>query len=612
MKLIRLQKKALLIADACLIVISFTLALLLKYDARFESMPFEIPRCGALILAAMILIKLSLFYLLRHYDSILRFAGMHEMIVIITSAFISNAAIFGAFKILGAGIPESVFVITFLTDVFLIGGSRFAYRSIRRIKNKYLYDKEGAKRILIIGNGETGAVLVKEFKENPNMKCVPVAIVDDDKTKAGKEINGVPIAGQIQDIKSIIREKRIDEVIIALTSFTRKTIENINDTCSELNCEIKIVPSFMQLLDRPFAFPEIRSVNLEDLLGREPIDLNDCDISDCLKDKVVLVTGGGGSIGSELSRQIILYKPKLLVLLDNYENNVFEVENDLNALRGESAVVVVIANIREKQRLENVFERYRPEIVFHAAAHKHVGLMETNPGEAIKNNVFGTLNLANCSEKFGVKKFVLISTDKAVKPTSVMGATKRVAEMIIQSLNARSNTEFSSVRFGNVLGSSGSVIPIFRKQIERGGPVTVTDRNATRYFMTISEAAHLVIHAAAIAKGGEVFVLDMGEPINILGLAKKYIKLCGYEPDADIMIKFTGLRPAENLHEELLLPEEDVESTKNNKIFVTRPVFADYDMLLKKIENITVVDALDRNKTMDYLTDIISMQRQGK
>ena len=607
MGFIRLQKGVLTFVDIVLINFSIALAFLLKYDFQLGSIPSEILDNGVLILFIITFVKIVIFYLFRLYSSIWKFASIHEMASVTGAAFISNAVVMGLFEICGIRIPASIIIVTFLIDVLLVGGLRFAYRGLRRIINRYLFSTMDIRRILIIGNGTPGAILLKELKEHPELKSMPVAIIDDDKSKIGKKINGVPIVGRYADICGVAQEKRIDEIIIALPGFSN--INEIYSTCLQTNCKVKILPSFTQLIDGSFVIPRIRNVCIEDLLGREPVDLHIDEISAWLEGKVVLITGGGGSIGSELCRQIILYKPKQLIILDNYENNIFEIENELQYMYEKINVATVIATVRDKDRLEGIFDQYRPDVVFHAAAHKHVPLMEQNPGEAIKNNIFGTINLAECSEKVGVKKFVLISTDKAVNPTSVMGATKRVAELIIQTFNQSSKTEFVAVRFGNVLGSSGSAIPLFKKQIERGGPVTITHPDVSRFFMTIPEAANLVIQAGAMAKGGEIFVLDMGKPIKIYDLAKKLIALSGFKPDIDIKIRFTGLRPGEKMSEELILEEEGLQATQNNKIFITQPIFTDYELLRSEIENIENVDINDREKVMNYLKDIISLAK---
>ncbi len=604
---IRKNGLALTFVDAFLVNLSIAIALILKYDVQPGNIPHEIYEHGAQIVFTITFVKVVVFYFFRLYSSVWEFASIHEMALVIGAAFASNAIVLGLFEFLGTLIPRSALLIAILTDIFLIGGIRFAYRALRRIINRYRMSTVESRRVLIIGDGEPGAVVVKEFKDHPELKSIPVAIIDDDKGKLGKKISGVPIVGQFADICSVVHKKRIDEIIIALPSFSKKMIDGIYDKCLRTSCKVKILPTFTQLIDESYVIPKIRNVNIEDLLGREPVDLDMDEISAYLEGKVVLVTGGGGSIGSELCRQVVLYKPKLLIILDNYENNIYEIENELHYMYENLNIATVIANIREKDRLEKIFDQFKPEVVFHAAAHKHVPLMEANPGEAVRNNVIGTLNLAECSEKYGVKKFVLISTDKAVNPTSIMGATKRVAEMIIQTLNKGSRTEFVAVRFGNVLGSNGSVIPLFKKQIERGGPVTITDPEVTRFFMIIPEAVHLVLQAGAMAKGGEIFVLDMGKPVKIYDLAKKLIELSGFKPDVDIKIEFTGLRPGEKMYEELMLEEEGLRTTQNNKIYITRPVFTDYALLRSKIEEIVKIDMNDREKVMSYLENIISL-----
>ena len=609
MSFFRLQKGVLTFVDIILINISIVLAFLLKYDFQPGSIPSEILDNGVLIITLITFVKIVIYYIFRLYSSIWKFASIHEMALIIGAAFASNAVIVVLFEFFRIRVPGSVLIITILLDIFLIGGIRFACRTLRKIINRYLFSTMDIWRILIIGNGEPGAIVLKELKEHPELKSVPVAIIDDDRSKIGKKINGVPIVGRFADIYDVVQEKRIDEIIIALPNSINDNIEKIYNACLKTNCKVKILPSFTQLIDGSYVIPKIRNVCIEDLLGREPVDLDIDEISTYLEGKVVLITGAGGSIGSELCRQIVLYKPKQLLMLDNYENNIFEIENELIHTHAQINVAAVIANIREKKRLEEIFDHYRPDVVFHAAAHKHVPLMELNPGEAIKNNVFGTLNMAECSEKYDVKKFVLISTDKAVNPISVMGATKRVAELIIQAFNKSSKTEFAAVRFGNVLGSSGSVIPLFKKQIERGGPVTITHPDVSRFFMTIPEAAHLVIQAGAMAKGGEIFVLDMGKPIKIYDLATKLINLSGYKPDVDIKIRFIGLRPGEKMSEELILEEEGLHATQNNKIFITQPIFTDYELLRSKIEKIEEIDLNNREKVKNFLKDIISLAK---
>ena len=437
-------------------------------------------------------------------------------------------------------------------------------------------------RVLIIGAGCAGEMVVKELEKNPQLNKKAVAIIDDDITRIGDQVSGVDIVGTRNSILKIVKLYKIDEIIFSIANISKKGKKEIIDICKNTNCKIKTIPGIYEIIDGKVDIKQVRDVDIEDLLGREPIEVDFNLMGSYIQDSTILVTGAGGSIGSELCRQIANIRPKKLIMLDNYENNLYSIQQELIRQYGDSIkMIAVVASIREQKRMEKIFDKYRPEVVFHAAAHKHVPLMENSPGEAIKNNIFGTLNVAMLSSKYNVKRFLLISTDKAVNPTNVMGATKRAAEMIIQSLNEESKTEFVAVRFGNVLGSNGSVIPLFKKQIEEGGPVTVTHPKIIRYFMTIEEAVGLVIQAGGMAKGGEIFVLDMGEPVKILDLAKNLIRLSGFEPDVDIKIVFTGLRPGEKLYEELLMSEEGLLDTKHKKIFIGRPIDFDKNDLQK-------------------------------
>ena len=437
-------------------------------------------------------------------------------------------------------------------------------------------------RVLIIGAGCAGEMVVKELEKNPQLNKKAVAIIDDDITRIGDQVSGVDIVGTRNSILKIVKLYKIDEIIFSIANISKKGKKEIIDICKNTNCKIKTIPGIYEIIDGKVDIKQVRDVDIEDLLGREPIEVDFNLMGSYIQDSTILVTGAGGSIGSELCRQIANIRPKKLIMLDNYENNLYSIQQELIRKYGDSIkMIAVVASIREQKRMEKIFDKYRPEVVFHAAAHKHVPLMENSPGEAIKNNIFGTLNVAMLSSKYNVKRFLLISTDKAVNPTNIMGATKRAAEMIIQSLNEESKTEFVAVRFGNVLGSNGSVIPLFKKQIEEGGPVTVTHPKIIRYFMTIEEAVGLVIQAGGMAKGGEIFVLDMGEPVKILDLAKNLIRLSGFEPDVDIKIVFTGLRPGEKLYEELLMSEEGLLDTKHKKIFIGRPIDFDKNDLQK-------------------------------
>ncbi len=455
-------------------------------------------------------------------------------------------------------------------------------------------------RVLIIGAGCAGEMVVKELEKNPQLNKKAVAIIDDDIKRIGEQVSGVDIVGTRNSILKMVNLYNIDEIIFSIANISKKEKKEIIDICKNTNCKIKTIPGIYEIIDGKVDIKQVRDVDIEDLLGREQIELDYNLMGSYIQDSVILVTGAGGSIGSELCRQIANIRPKTLIMLDNYENNLYAIQQELIRKYGDSInIIAVVASIREQKRMEKIFNQYRPEVVFHAAAHKHVPLMEGSPGEAIKNNIFGTLNVATLSSKYNVKRFLLISTDKAVNPTNVMGATKRAAEMIIQSLNEESGTEFVAVRFGNVLGSNGSVIPLFKKQIEEGGPVTVTHPNIIRYFMTIEEAVGLVIQAGGMAKGGEIFVLDMGEQVKILDLAKNLIRLSGFEPDVDIKIVFTGLRPGEKLYEELLMSEEGLLDTKHKKIFIGRPIDFDKHDLQKYLNELWHIVAEENDELME-------------
>jgi len=473
---------------------------------------------------------------------------------------------------------------------------------MRRVKLALFKDGLDRKRVLVIGGGKAGSIMIKEMYSNPQIHKYPVGVIDDDPEKYKRKINGVPILGTRDDIGRIVKEKKIDEVLIAMPAASKAEIKQIVDICKKLKCSLKTLPGVYELIDGRVDIKKIRDIEIEDLLGRDPIKVDLQEISGYLTNEVVLVTGGGGSIGSELCRQIAGFSPKKLIIFDIYENSIYDVQQELKRKHGNSLnLEVIIGSVRDKNRLEQIFKTYKPTVIFHAAAHKHVPLMETSPMEAIKNNVFGTMNVAECADKLGAKRFVLISTDKAVNPTNIMGATKRIAEIIVQAINRKSKTEFVAVRFGNVLGSNGSVIPLFRKQILEGGPVTVTDPEIIRYFMTIPEAVQLVIQAGAMAEGGEIFVLDMGDPVKIADLARDLIKLSGFEPDVDIKIEYTGLRPGEKLYEELLMAEEGLQETKHEKIFIGKPVVSELEHIKKEIEMLKVILVGDQTELVEAI-----------
>jgi len=599
--------------DVFAINISLFISFLLKYDGNMTYIASSYGKNLLYILLAATAIKLLWFSLFRIYRNLWMYASIYEVIVLGVSLFAGNASIIALAVILQIPVPLSIFVMAFFIESLLIAGYRLCFRLNRlkgslHIKN---HKKSPVKRLMIIGGGEAGSVIVKELKQSAYSEGRAVAIIDDDKTKLGMKLHGVPIVGDRRDIVRVAKEMKIDEIIIAIPSAPKKEINEIYSECSKTDCKVRILPSIYRLIDGSVSIKMVRDVKIEDLLGRESVKVNLEEIASYLKDKVALVTGGGGSIGSELCRQIANFLPKQLVILDFYENSLYDIQNELKFKHPELNLKCVIGNIREKSRLENVFAEYRPDVVFHAAAHKHVPLMEDNPVEAIKNNVFGTLNMVECADKYNTSRFILISTDKAVNPTSVMGATKRIAEMIIQAAAKSSKTKFAAVRFGNVLGSNGSVIPLFKKQIEQGGPVTVTHPEMTRYFMTIPEAVQLVIQAGAMAEGGEIFVLDMGEPVNIYELARNLIKLSGYKPDEDIKIVFTGLRPGEKMHEELFMKEEILTATKHDKIFIAKPVFSDPALLKRELDILSDLLASSVDKAVEYMNTMMPQYKRA-
>lgn len=487
-------------------------------------------------------------------------------------------------------------------------GRSIAARKMSKYEKINKNQDNKANNLLIIGAGMGAREIIIAIKNNMRDKYNIVGIIDDDISKINHYILGVKVLGTRYDIPKIAKEKNVDLIFFAINKIDAISRRKILEICQETGVKTRVLPTTEEVITKHGAMNSLRDVQIEDLLGREPVHLDNKNINSLIKNKTVLVTGGGGSIGSELCRQIVKYDPKRLVILDIYENNLYDIEMELRAEYPKLNLEAIVASVRDKARLNNVFETYKPEIVFHAAAHKHVPLMEKSPLEAIKNNVFGTYNVVNCADEYGVEKFVLISTDKAVNPTNIMGASKRVCEMIVQAKNKVSNTEYAAVRFGNVLGSNGSVIPLFKKQIERGGPVTVTHKDITRFFMTIPEAVQLILQAVTYAKGGEIFVLDMGEPVKIYDLAVSLIKLLGYEPNVDIPIEITGLRPGEKFYEEILMSEEGLTSTKHNKIFITEPMSITMEELEEKLEKLKELLKLEKDENSEvkrYIKEIV-------
>ena len=537
------------------------------------------------------------------YDSLWKCGGEKEVASIFTACF---CAIFPAATLAvlaKQAINPAFYIVNVMVIIVGMVSLRISYRTMRRIvmKTELRQNASDSQRVLIVGAGEAGNMIVRELFKRPELKKMPVGVVDDDKNKQGKCVYDVPVLGTIDDVEQIVKNHCIDEIIICIANINPKRKREIINICKQTDAKIKTIPGIYEIIDGKVNITKVRDVQIEDLLGREPIKMNLDDMNGIIKNKIIMVTGGGGSIGSELCRQIVKYEPKQLVLIDIYENNAYDIQQEIKRHFPEIDLKVLIASVRDEHKMDKIFEQYKPEIVFHAAAHKHVPLMEDSPCEAIKNNVFGTQNVVNLSDKYNVKKFVLISTDKAVNPTNIMGATKRCCEMIVQTKNKTSKTEFVAVRFGNVLGSNGSVVPLFKKQIEEGGPVTVTHEEVTRFFMTIPEAVSLVLQASAMAKGGEIFVLDMGEPVKIIDLARNLIKLSGFEPNVDIKIEVTGLRPGEKLYEEVLMDEEGLQKTSNNQIRIGRPIEIDEAEFKKELNILKRVADNDQDEKVDLI-----------
>jgi FlaA1/EpsC-like NDP-sugar epimerase len=544
------------------------LALYLAFWLRFEGY-VPIPYYDTYLNTYLIitLVQLVVFIAVGLYNNLWSYASVEDLVRVVLAVSFAMLAAAAANYLLGFTYPRSIYPIAWLLNNFFIGGMRFGFRIWRHYY--YLRFEEDYKKILIYGAGDAGVMVLNELQKHRDLlKQYPIGFIDDDEQKWNMTIQGLKVFGGRQKMPELIRTHKVDEVLIAMPSAPNKVIRELVELCHQCQVKVKTLPGVYELLNGVASIQHIRDVQIEDLLGREPVKIDLEQVSGYLSGAVVLVTGAGGSIGSELCRQIARLHPRQLLLFGHGENSIYEIHRELVQKHRELAIEPLIGDIKDKSRLEEVFDQSRPQVVFHAAAHKHVPLMQTNPGEAVKNNILGTMNVAETAHRFGAARFVLISTDKAVNPTSVMGASKRVAEIIIQCLNQVSDTKFCAVRFGNVLGSRGSVVPLFKEQIARGGPVTVTHPDMVRYFMTITEAAQLVIQAGAMVQNGEIFVLDMGEPVRILNLARDMIRLSGFEPGRDIEIKFTGIRPGEKLREELLTEEEGITATKHKRIFI--------------------------------------------
>lgn len=579
-----IRKIILFIYDILCILVASYGSLLLRFNGDIEAK--YLSNMNTIVFPVMI-ITLGIFYGFHLYHSLWRFASITELKNILVATWVASIINVLVCELTGYDLPRSCYIIYFLILIISVGGGRFVYRFLRFYRTYHHFgnvkEKRPLQRVMIIGAGSAGEKVYKEIMNSNHIYKEVVCFIDDDKEKWDCSIHGTKIYGGRNKIIEAVEKYNVEEILVAMPSVDKKDLADVLNICKETKCKIKRLPGIYQLINGDIHMSDFKDVEVQDLLGREPIKVNLDDIMGYVTNKVVMVTGGGGSIGSELCRQIAAKNPKQLIIVDIYENNAYDIQMELQKKYPDLNLETLIASVRNTDKVNDLFKKYHPDIVYHAAAHKHVPLMEDSPNEAIKNNVFGTLNVVKAADHYGTKRFILISTDKAVNPTNIMGATKRLCEMIIQAYNRKSKTEYVAVRFGNVLGSNGSVIPLFKKQIKAGGPVTVTHPDIIRYFMTIPEAVSLVLQAGAYAKGGEIFILDMGEPVKIADMARNLIKLSGYEPDVDIKIVYTGLRPGEKLYEELLMKEEGLQDTPNKLIHIGKPIEFDEETFFDKL-----------------------------
>lgn len=593
------------IVDVLTMIVHSYLSLILRYEGHYSWINKEYIDSIQTYMIINIVTTLIVFLLLNLYNSVWAFASIHEVAMVVAACTLSVAFQALGMQFLMLHVPRSYYVFYWFLMVMTTSGTRFSYRLYSIVKREFGH-KDGQRiNTIVIGAGEAGSMIVQELKTSRHLNRKVVCIIDDNPSKKGKYLHGIRILGNRNDIVQLAEKLKAQEIILAIPSASGKDTKEILRICNQTKCQLKVLPGMYQLITEEVSVSKLREVSIEDLLGRDTINIDVESVYQHINNQVILVTGGGGSIGSELCRQIAAHNPKLLIIFDIYENNAYDIQQELIKKFPSLKLITLIGSVRNTKRIEDVIERYRPDIIYHAAAHKHVPLMEDSPNEAIKNNVFGTYKTARAADKFGVKRFVLISTDKAVNPTNIMGASKRICEMIIQLFSKYSNTEYVAVRFGNVLGSNGSVIPLFKKQIAAGGPVTVTHPDIIRYFMTIPEAVSLVLQAGAYAKGGEIFVLDMGEPVKIDDLAKNLIRLSGYTLGEDIEIKYTGLRPGEKLYEELLTKEEGLKKTENALIFIGKPIEFDEVHFLSKLKGLESAANNESYKIKSLVAEIV-------
>lgn len=624
----------LVIYDIFAVNVSYLAALFFRFDMHISSIPPEYLHAFIKFAPIYTIFSLFVFHILRLYNSLWQFASFDELNRIIISSIFTTLFQAAFMTIFMIRMPISYYVFGAFIQFAMIVGVRFSYRYINLERNRRYNNQAAVHNVMIIGAGAAGKTILREMRNSQGMSGKACCVIDDNPNKWDRTMEGVPVVGGRDSIMNAVKTYNIDRIMFAIPSASTEDKRDILNICKETKCELKSLPGIYQLANGEVSLSKMKNVNVEDLLGRDPIKVDMCEVFKQLTDKTILVTGGGGSIGSELCRQIAAHNPKRLIIFDIYENNAYAIQQELNRKYGDKLnLTVLIGSVRDSRRLDMIFDKYRPDIVYHAAAHKHVPLMEASPNEAIKNNVVGTYKTAYMALKYGVEKFVLISTDKAVNPTNIMGASKRLCEMVIQSMERISDndnfdslpllhdhkkdglkeekpkatkTKFVAVRFGNVLGSNGSVIPLFKKQIAEGGPVTVTHPDIIRYFMTISEAVSLVLQAGTYAKGGEIFVLDMGSPVKIDTLARNLIKLSGHEPDVDIPIVYTGLRSGEKLYEEKLMKEEGLKKTKNELIFIGQPIPFDMDNFFKDLENLSQASYQNSESIVSMVEKVVS------
>lgn len=604
------KKRALLLvlADIATVLLAYFMALVLRFDLRPWNIPEYYLKGYIWSMPYWVTVTFVIFYGCRLYHSIWRLASVAEFQSILVAYGLLAIAYVGGVLFMDLHMPVSYYMMGYVMSFCMTTGIRFSYRILRAYRSmRQMEHTDGQDRVMVIGAGQAGQTLIKELINSSRTHVRVCCIIDDNPNKKGRVLEGIPIVGNRYDIVRMIKKYNINRIIYAIPATTGKNRRDILNLCKDTGCRMQTVPGVYQLVNGEVSVSTLRDVEITDLLGRDQVKVNNEEILESIKGKTILVTGGGGSIGSELCRQIAGAEPAKLVIFDIYENNAYDIQQELKAKYGDKLdLEVCIGSVRNTNRIRWIMEHYRPDVVFHAAAHKHVPLMENSPNEAIKNNVIGTYKTAVAAADFGVRKFVLISTDKAVNPTNIMGASKRLCEMVVQMMNRKcEKTDFVAVRFGNVLGSNGSVIPLFKKQIAAGGPVTVTDKRVIRYFMTIPEAVSLVLQASYYAKGGEIFVLDMGEPVRIDDMARNLIRLSGYEPDVDIKIEYTGLRPGEKLFEELLMEEEGLQETDNELIHIGKPIEMDDDKFMEQLRELDRESRREDGRIKELVAEIV-------